>query len=99
MCRQARIERKSAIDESIERGELAAIEEQSLAAGTPVVFDIARALERDHVLTALVAARGRRAVHVRLLHAALDHRAESERVDHLLLAFIEDDSTASRAPI
>ena len=46
------------VDECFERGELAAIEEQALAAVAPVVLDVAGAAQRDHVALALVAARG-----------------------------------------
>src|SRR5258708_199228 len=87
------------IAEAGQCGQLALIEEQPLAVVAPVVLDVAGALERDHVLVALVAARGGRAALVRRDHAALDDVLELELLDDVVLALVGHGPAASAAAI
>jgi transcription elongation GreA/GreB family factor len=90
------------VDERVERGQLAAVEEQPLAALAPVVLDVPGAAQRDHIARALVAPRDRRSRAVMRVigrHPGLDHVCEPERIDHVALALVQHDAAAPGAAI
>src|SRR5512141_1707207 len=89
----------SVVRDAGERGQLALVEEQALAAVAPVVLDIAGTLERDHLAVALVTVRRGRAALVGRDDATLDDVRERELLDHVVLALVEDDPAAAPATV